>query len=47
VQKFSDTDSIILLFYVDNMLIVGHNFYRINKLKKELSKSFAIKGLDQ
>jgi len=45
VQKFSDTDFIILLLYVDDMLIVGHNLSRINSLKKELSKSFAMKDL--
>jgi len=45
VQKFSDTDFIILLLYVDDMLIVGHNLSRINSLKKELSKLFAMKDL--
>jgi len=45
VQKFSDTDFIILLLYIDDMLIVGHNLSRINSLKKELSKSFAMKDL--
>ena len=45
VQKFSDDDFIILLLYVDDMLIVGWNVSRINNLKKELSKSFAMKDL--
>ena len=45
VQKFSDEDFIILLLYVDDMLIVGRNVSRINNLKNQLSKSFAIKDL--
>lgn len=45
VQKFSDDDFIILLLYVDDMLIVGRNASRIDRLKKQLSKSFAIKDL--
>ena len=45
MQKFSYDDFIILLLYVDDMLIVGQNVSRINNLKKELSKSFAMKDL--
>jgi len=45
VQKFSDNDFIILLLYVDDMLIVGLNSLRIQNLKGELSKSFAMKDL--
>ncbi|KAL5842405.1 hypothetical protein ACOSQ3_013008 [Xanthoceras sorbifolium] len=45
VQKFSDDDFIVLLLYVDDMLIVGRNVSRINSLKKQLSKSFAMKDL--
>lgn len=45
VQKFSDGDFIIVLLYVDDMLVVGHNTCRIQKLKQELSKSFAMKDL--
>jgi len=45
VQKFSDGDFIILLLYVDDMLIVGMNSSRIDKLKKQLSQSFAMKDL--
>ena len=44
-QKFSDGDFIILLLYVDDMLIIGKNASRINQLKKQLSKSFAMKDL--
>ncbi|XP_059291841.1 F-box/LRR-repeat protein At5g63520-like [Lycium ferocissimum] len=46
VQRFShDDDFIILLLYVDDMLIVGKNASRIGELKKQLSKSFAMKDL--
>lgn len=41
-KRFSDTDFIILLLYVDDILnIVGRNVARIYRLKKQLSKSFA------
>lgn len=45
VQKFSHDDFIILLLYVDDMLIVGQNASRIDRLKQELSKSFDMKDL--
>lgn len=45
VKRFSGDDFIILLLYVDDMLIVGQNASRIEKLKQELSKSFAMKDL--
>ena len=45
VQIFSDDDFVILLLYVDDILIVGRNVSRIDKLKKQLSKSFSIKDL--
>ncbi|KAK6164186.1 hypothetical protein DH2020_001050 [Rehmannia glutinosa] len=44
-KKFSDNDFIILLLYVDDMLIIGHDASKIEKLKKELGKSFAMKDL--
>nr|GFD32346.1 retrovirus-related Pol polyprotein from transposon TNT 1-94 [Tanacetum cinerariifolium] len=44
-QRFSDDDFNILLLYVDDMLIVGKNIGRIAHLKRDLSKSFAIKDL--
>lgn len=44
-QKFSDSDFIILLLYVDDMLIVGRNISRIDGLKKQLNKFFAMKDL--
>ena len=45
VKKFFDGEFIILLLYVDDMLIVGHDTSKIDKLKKELSKSFEMKDL--
>ena len=42
IQKFSDDDFVILLLYVDDMLIVGKNASKINRLKKQLSRSFAM-----
>ena len=45
MKKFSDDDFIILLLYVDDMLIVGHDAKRIQSLKTELSKYFAMKDL--
>ena len=38
--KFSDDDFIILLLYVDDMLIIGHDSNKIDRLKRELSKVF-------
>ena len=45
VKKFYDGEFIILLLYVDEMLIVGRTTGKIDKLKKELSKSFEMKDL--
>ena len=45
VQKFTDDDFVILLLYVDDILIVGRNVSRIDSLKKQLSKFFAMKDL--
>ena len=44
-RKFSDDDFIILLLYVDDMLIISHYSSKIDRLKRELSKSFAMKDL--
>ena len=44
-RKFSDDDFIILLLYVDDMLIIGHDSSKNDRLKRELSKSFSIKDL--
>lgn len=45
VKNFSDGDFVILLLYVDDMLIVDRDTIKIDRLKKELSKSFAMKDL--
>ena len=45
VKKFPNGDFFILLLYVDDMLIVGQDTNKIEKLKKELNKSFAMKDL--
>ncbi|PKI76846.1 hypothetical protein CRG98_002832 [Punica granatum] len=45
MKQFFDGDFIILLLYVDDMLLVGHDMSTIAELKKELSKSFAMKDL--
>ena len=45
VKKFSDNDFIILLLYVDDMLIIGKDASKINNMKREFRKSFAIKDL--
>ena len=45
IKRYSDDDFIILLLYVDDILVIGHNMSKIDKLKEELSKSFAMKDL--
>lgn len=35
INKFADSDFIILLLYVDDMLIVGHDSSKIDRFKKE------------
>jgi hypothetical protein len=45
MQKFPNGDFIILLLYIDDMLIVGMNSLRIDRLKKQLSQSFVMKDL--
>ena len=45
VKKFGDNNFIILLLYVDDMLIVGQDVSNIDNLKREYSKSFAMKDL--
>ena len=44
-KKFSHGDLIILHLYVNDMLIVGQDTNKIEKLKRDLSKSFAMKDL--
>ena len=45
VKKFSNNDFIILLLFVDDMLIIGHDASKIDNMKKELTKSFVMKDL--
>ena len=45
VRNFSNDIFIILLLYVEDMLIVGKNVSRIDKLKEQLGKSFAMKDM--
>ena len=45
VKKFDSDDFIILLIYINDMVIVGRDKFKIENLKKELSKSFDIKDL--
>jgi len=45
IKIFFYDDLIILLLYVDDMLIVGKDVSKINRLKKQLGKSFAMKDL--
>ncbi|RVW67710.1 Retrovirus-related Pol polyprotein from transposon TNT 1-94 [Vitis vinifera] len=43
--KSFDNSYIVLLLYVDDMLIAGSDIEKINNLKKQLSKQFAMKDL--
>ena len=45
VKKFPNGKYIILLLYVDDMLIVGHDKNGIQSLKREFIKSFEMKDL--
>lgn len=45
VRKFSNNDSIILLLYVNDMLIVWKRISNINMLKKKLGESFVMKDI--
>jgi len=45
IKKYASGDFIILLLYVDDMLIVGHDPKKISTLKKVLNKSFSMKDL--
>ena len=45
IRKFSDDNFIIFLLYVDDMLIIGYDSSKIDRLKRELSKFFSMKDL--
>ena len=40
VKRFGDTDFITLLLYMDDMLLIGKDMGKLDKLNKDLSKSF-------
>ena len=44
-KRFSETEFITLLLYVDDMLIAGPNNDRINELKAQLAREFEMKDL--
>ena len=45
VKNYNNGESIILLWYVDDMLIIVKNKMKIYAFKKTLSKSFSMKDL--
>jgi len=45
IKRYGQGKYIILLLYVDDMLIVGHDKNKINRLKKYLGRKFAMKDL--
>lgn len=45
IKRYAQEKYIILQFYVDGMLIVGHDKNVINRLKKDLGSQFAMKDL--
>ena len=45
IKRYASGEFLILLLYVDDMLIVGQYRIKIAALKKDLSKSFAMKDL--
>ena len=44
--KFIDNSYIIVQLYMDDMLVAGSSIQKVNNLKKQLSKQFAMKGLE-
>ena len=42
VKKFDNDDFIILLLYVNDILIVGQDASKIDNMKREFSRSFAM-----
>ena len=45
LKRKNDGSYFILLFYVDDMTVVGYNMQEINVLKRKLENSFAMKDL--
>ena len=44
-KRYYQRKYIMLLLYVDDMLIAGHDKNKINRLKKDLGRKFAMKDL--
>ena len=44
-NKVANGSSIYLVLYVDDMLIIGRDITKIKDLKKEMSKTFAMRDL--
>ena len=47
IKMYDQERFIILLLYVDDMLVVGHDKSMVNMLKKDLGIQFAMKDLGQ
>ena len=45
IKRYDKGKYLILLLYVDDMLIVGHDKNMINRLKKDLGSKFVMKDL--
>jgi len=45
IKRYDQEKYIILFLYVDDMLIVGHDTNKINRLKKDFGSKFAMKDL--
>ena len=45
VKRYDESDFLILLLHVDDMLVVKQDTSKIGSLKKALGKSFAMKDL--
>ena len=45
IKRYAQEKYIILLLYVDDMLIVGHDKNMISRLKKDFGNKFAMKYL--
>ena len=45
MKRFLDGNFIIILLYVDDTMIVGHDAKKTQSLKRELNKSFTMKDL--
>jgi hypothetical protein len=47
IKRYGQEKYIILLLYVDDMLVIGHDKNMISKLKKYLGHQFTMKDLDR